>query len=230
MEYVCRVGTPSGDVVERAFTAPDERALRAELEQQGLYLLSVRRGLSLSAFRFRKPRVDPAKLLVFSQELAALLKAGLPLFQSLDVMLDRQRDPVLRQSLTHGAPEGQVRDRPLRRLPAGGGAVPADLLREPRGGGALGQPRPGPAALLVAPAPQPDAAEEGRLRRRLPDRAPDDDGRPRHHPPRLGDPPVQELLRGPRGRAAAGHPHAARAWPPRSARTSSGSSWGSACW
>ncbi len=100
MEYVCRVGTPSGDVVERAFTAPDERALRAELEQQGLYLLSVRRGLSLSAFRLRKLRVDPAKLLVFAQELAALLKAGLPLFQSLDVMLDRQRDPVLRQSLT----------------------------------------------------------------------------------------------------------------------------------
>jgi len=100
MEYVCRVGTPSGDVVERAFTAPDERALRAELEQQGLYLLSVRRGLSLSAFHFRKRRVDPATLLEFSQELAALLKAGLPLFQSLDVMLDRQRDPVLRQSLT----------------------------------------------------------------------------------------------------------------------------------
>jgi type IV pilus assembly protein PilC len=100
MEYVCRVGTPSGDVVERAFTAPDERALRADLEQQGLYLLSVRRGLSLSAFRLRKRRVEPAMLLVFSQELAALLKAGLPLFQSLDVMLDRQRDPVLRQSLT----------------------------------------------------------------------------------------------------------------------------------
>ena len=99
MDYVCRVGTPSGDVVERAFTAPDERALRAELEQQGLYLLSVRRGMSLSAFRLRKRRVDPAMLLVFSQELAALLKAGLPLFQSLDVMLDRQRDPVLRQSL-----------------------------------------------------------------------------------------------------------------------------------
>jgi type IV pilus assembly protein PilC len=99
MEYVCRVGTPSGEVVERAFSAPDERALRAELEQQGLFLLSMRRGLSLSTFRLRKPRVDPAVLLVFSQELAALLKAGLPLFQSLDVMLERQRDPLLRQSL-----------------------------------------------------------------------------------------------------------------------------------
>ncbi len=99
MEYVCRVGTPSGEVVEQAFSAPDESALRADLEQQGLYLISVRRGLSLSALRLRRRRVDPALLLVFSQELAALLKAGLPLFQSLDVMLERQRDPVLRQSL-----------------------------------------------------------------------------------------------------------------------------------
>jgi type IV pilus assembly protein PilC len=99
MEYVCRVGTPSGEVVERRFEAPDERALRAELEQQGLYLLSQRRGFSLGSLRLRRRRVDPALLLVFAQELAALLKAGLPLFQSLDVMLERQRDPLLRQSL-----------------------------------------------------------------------------------------------------------------------------------
>ena len=99
MEYVCRVGTPSGEVVERRFEAPDERALRTELEQQGLYLLSLRRGLSLDALRMRKKRVDPGKLLIFSQELAALLKAGLPLLQSLDVMLERQKDPLLRQSL-----------------------------------------------------------------------------------------------------------------------------------
>jgi type IV pilus assembly protein PilC len=105
MEYVCRVGTASGEVVERTVSAADERALRAELEQQGLYLLSMRRGLSLSFLRIRKRRVNPSLLLVFSQELAALLKAGLPLFQSLDVMLERQRDPLLRQSL------GAVREK-----------------------------------------------------------------------------------------------------------------------
>jgi len=99
MEYVCRVGTPSGEVVERTVSAASERALREELEQQGLYLLSTRRGLSLSFLRLRKRRVNRSLLLVFAQELAALLKAGLPLFQSLDVMLERQRDPLLRQSL-----------------------------------------------------------------------------------------------------------------------------------
>ncbi len=99
MEYVCKVGTPAGEVVERTFVAPNETSLRAELEHQGFYLFAIRRGLGLGGLTFRKPRVDPAALLVFCQELAALLKAGLPLYQSLDVMLERQRDPVFRRSL-----------------------------------------------------------------------------------------------------------------------------------
>ena len=48
MEYVCKVGTPAGEVVEQTFTAPDEAALRAELEQKGYYLFSIRRGLGLA--------------------------------------------------------------------------------------------------------------------------------------------------------------------------------------
>jgi len=99
MEYVCRVGTPSGDVVERTFSASDERSLRADLERQGYYLLVIRRGLGASVLRLRPRHVNPGLLLIFGQELAALLKAGLPLFQSLDMMLERQRDPVFRQSL-----------------------------------------------------------------------------------------------------------------------------------
>ena len=42
--------------------------------------------------------------MLFGQELAALLKAGLPLLQSLDVMLERQKHPVFRRSL-HGVRE-----------------------------------------------------------------------------------------------------------------------------
>jgi len=99
MEYVCKVGTPAGEVVERTFVAPNESSLRVELEQQGFYLFAIRRGLNLGKLTFRRPRVDPSALLVFCQELAALLKAGLPLYQSLDVMLERQRDPVFRRSL-----------------------------------------------------------------------------------------------------------------------------------
>jgi type IV pilus assembly protein PilC len=99
MEYVCKVGTPGGEVVEQTFTAPDESALRSELEQKGYYLFSVRRGFGLGDLGLRRPRVPTERLLIFSQELAALLKAGLPLVQSLDVMLERQPDLVFRRSL-----------------------------------------------------------------------------------------------------------------------------------
>src|SRR5688500_15896495 len=100
MEYVCRVGTPTGEVVEQTFTANDEAALRNELEQKGYYLFSVRRELGLKDMGLRRPHIDPDRLLLFGQEMAALLKAGLPLLQALDILLERQRDEVFRRSLT----------------------------------------------------------------------------------------------------------------------------------
>ena len=100
MEYVCRVGTPTGEVVEQTFTAPDEVSLRSDLEQKGYYLFSVRRGLGLKSLGLRQEKIHPDLLLLFGQELAALLKAGLPLLQGLDIMLERQRDPVFHRSLS----------------------------------------------------------------------------------------------------------------------------------
>lgn len=103
MEYICKVGTPSGEIVERSFEAQNEAALKADLLRQGLFLFSHRR--AAQGFRFFTPRVRPESLQLFGQELAALLKAGLPLTQSMDLMVERQRDPLFKRSLT------VVRDR-----------------------------------------------------------------------------------------------------------------------
>src|SRR5437667_11590399 len=99
MEYVCKVGTPAGAVVEQTFTAPDESALRSDLEQKGYYLFSIRRGFGLRELGLRRPRIPADRLLIFAQELAALLKAGLPLLHSLGAMLRRHRKPTRRRSL-----------------------------------------------------------------------------------------------------------------------------------
>src|SRR5262249_43917556 len=99
MDYVCKVGTPTGEIVERRFSASDESALRADLEQKGFYLFQVKRGLGFGDWRLQRRSVPGNLLIIFGQELAALLKAGLPLLQSLDVMLERQRDAVFRRSL-----------------------------------------------------------------------------------------------------------------------------------
>lgn len=101
MEYICKVGTPSGEITEQSFSATDEAALRAELEEKGYYLFSLRRAFVLKLFGPRAAKKIPNDLLmVFGQELAALLRAGLPLLQSLDIMLERQRNPTFRRSLT----------------------------------------------------------------------------------------------------------------------------------
>lgn len=86
--------------MERTFSATSEAALRSELEQQGFYLFQARRGLLAGGLRAGRRRVPRQVLMIFGQELAALLKAGLPLVQSLDVMLERQRDPHFKRSLT----------------------------------------------------------------------------------------------------------------------------------
>jgi type IV pilus assembly protein PilC len=109
MEYVCRLGTPEGRVVEERHDAVDESSLRRELEHRGFHVFEIRRrGLDLArlpGLRGRRRRVAPRRFLIFNQELAALLRSGLPLLQALDLMLERMEDDAFRPLL------GEIRDR-----------------------------------------------------------------------------------------------------------------------
>jgi type IV pilus assembly protein PilC len=103
MQFICRVGTPDGRVLEEAFTASDEAALRSDLGKRGYHLFEVRRRgvakkLALPTFG-RRRRIPAQEFVVFNQELAALLKAGLPLLQALDLMLERMHNPHFRSVL-----------------------------------------------------------------------------------------------------------------------------------
>ncbi|HLF57833.1 MAG TPA: type II secretion system F family protein [Thermoanaerobaculia bacterium] len=101
MEYVCHVGTGEGRVLRQVRRAPDERALRAELEREGLELLGLERRLAAVPRRpsFGRRRVPLQVLLLFSQELGALLRAGLPLLQSLGMLVSRQRHALFKSLL-----------------------------------------------------------------------------------------------------------------------------------
>src|SRR5687767_5828065 len=92
MEFRCRLGTPGGEVVEGIYIADSEDRLRRELEEKGLYILSLQRRGVLPGFSLATPRrrrVARQEFLVFNQELATLLKAGMPLVQSLDILRQR---------------------------------------------------------------------------------------------------------------------------------------------
>jgi type IV pilus assembly protein PilC len=103
MEFTCRLGTPSGEIVKGIYIAQSEAHLRRELEEKGLHVLSMRPkgGLGLAGFSFgqRKPKVPRHEFLVFNQELATLLKAGMPLVQSLDILRSRLANAVFKAVL-----------------------------------------------------------------------------------------------------------------------------------
>jgi type IV pilus assembly protein PilC len=111
MQFQCRVGTPEGRVLEQTFVASDEPALMTELGKLGYHVFEVRRrglprklGVAGLLGRRRKP-IPLQEFMVWNRELAALLKAGLPLLQALDLMLERMANQHFKAVLT------DIRDR-----------------------------------------------------------------------------------------------------------------------
>ncbi len=101
MEFRCRVATATGQVQESTYVAESEERLRHELEEKGLFVLSIRRGgASLGGVRLPQRRKIPQNdFILFNQELATLLKAGLPLVQSLDILRKRVKIPLFKTVL-----------------------------------------------------------------------------------------------------------------------------------
>jgi type IV pilus assembly protein PilC len=102
MEFRCRLGTANGEVVEGIYIADSEARLRRDLEEKGLYVLSLQpRGVlsGFSAVGTRRRRISRQEFVVFNQELATLLKAGMPLTQSLDILRQRVENPTFKAVL-----------------------------------------------------------------------------------------------------------------------------------
>jgi len=101
MEYRCRLGTTSGEIIEGIYVAQSEAALRRELEEKGLHVLALKPRLGLGGFSFggESRKIKRHEFLVFNQELATLLKAGMPLVQSLDILRSRLSNPVFKSVL-----------------------------------------------------------------------------------------------------------------------------------
>jgi len=102
-QFSCRVALPSGEIVERKFTAPDEAALRRDLEDKDYLLLDLRRRnpvlQMLGAILRLRPRISSREFLFFNQEMSALVRSGLPILASLDILLERRKNPVFRRAL-----------------------------------------------------------------------------------------------------------------------------------
>jgi len=119
--YTCRVGRADGTVtVERIEAESAERAT-ARLQELGYLIFSVRPRLAeWSKLAGRSTRFGLQEFLIFNQELSALLKAGIPILRSLDLLIDRSVHPGFRETLTQ-----------VRELVKGGASLSEAMSRFP---------------------------------------------------------------------------------------------------
>lgn len=99
-EFICRLGTPSGEVVTRVVEAGGANEAKEQLEHEGFRVFKVEtaeNGLSavISGGKSRKSRVKQGDFLLFNQQLSALLRAGIPVLQSINLLKKRSASSAL---------------------------------------------------------------------------------------------------------------------------------------
>jgi len=113
-EFICRLGTPAGEVVTRTVEAAGVYEARARLEREGFRVFNVTPPKTAGVTALTRlgrpgahPRVKPNDFLLFNQQLAALVRAGIPILQAISMLRKRAASARLRAVL--GDVEEQIR-------------------------------------------------------------------------------------------------------------------------
>ena len=107
-EFLIRMADERGRVLEQVENGPSQQDVRERFAQQGFLVYWVKpRGIlaggGLRLHRRRKVKLD--EFIIFNAQFLTLIKAGLPILTSLDLLLKRQKSQVFRAVLEN------VRDR-----------------------------------------------------------------------------------------------------------------------
>src|ERR1700752_4473430 len=116
-EFICRLGTPAGEVVTRTVEGPGVNEARARLGREGFRVFNVsppRTSGVTTLTRFGRPGAHPKvkanDFLLFNQQLAALVRAGIPILQAISMLRKRAASARLRSVL--GDVKEQIRGGP----------------------------------------------------------------------------------------------------------------------
>ena len=104
-EFVCRLGTPGGEIVTRTVEAPGAGEARVRLEGEGFRVFAINTakggnagGGSLFGLG-GGARLKPNDFLLFNQQFSALLRAGIPILQAVAMLRRRSPAAALRDVL-----------------------------------------------------------------------------------------------------------------------------------
>lgn len=95
-EFVLKYADARGEIHQQVAVAASEQELRDRYSQQGFLVYSVKpRGGVALGVRGRRQKLNLERFLIFNQQFVTLIKAGLPILKSLDLLADRLTDPKL---------------------------------------------------------------------------------------------------------------------------------------
>jgi type IV pilus assembly protein PilC len=100
-EFVLKYADTRGEVHSQVTQGASEQEIRERYTRQGFLVYSVKAkhaGMSLSgeiAIPGRRKRLNLEKFLIFNQQFVTLIRAGLPILKSLDLLAERLTDPKL---------------------------------------------------------------------------------------------------------------------------------------
>jgi type IV pilus assembly protein PilC len=105
-EFVCRLGTPAGEIVTRTVEATAVQEARVRLEREGFKVFNITPPRTEGVTSMTKlggtggrSKVKANDFLLFNQQLAALLRAGIPILQSIAMLRRRATSVRLRAVL-----------------------------------------------------------------------------------------------------------------------------------
>src|SRR6516162_4370138 len=106
-EYMIRMADERGHIMEQVELGNSEGEVRERFAQQGFLVYWVKpKGLLSTDLRLpRRRKVKQDQFVVFNQQFVTLIHAGLPIIQSIELLMKRQRNPFFRSILQ------DVRDR-----------------------------------------------------------------------------------------------------------------------
>src|ERR1700722_8791674 len=96
-EFVIKIADERGHIQQHVEQGYSESEVRDRFAQQGFLVYWVKpKGLLMGGRAGRRKRVRASTFLIFNQQLLTLLKAGLPVLGSMDLLVKRQRDAYFR--------------------------------------------------------------------------------------------------------------------------------------
>src|SRR5436309_1980697 len=101
--YVYLARDRGGKQVAGTVAGQDERGVREQLRRKDLFVttLTVQKQAAVpGGGAFRKKKVSLNDMVVMSRQLATLVRAGLPLVESLGALVNQTSNPTLRVALT----------------------------------------------------------------------------------------------------------------------------------